>query len=175
MIFAYHADLSNASHFAKQSKLKGLGSVQYPNGYWRQWGGLARGWPAKDRWNGEPSIELDRFDKVSQGEPVWLMGYSDGAEMASYIATRRSEQVLGVVSYAGRMRYPVMTFKKFPVLILWNKNDKRQKWDAAVHVEETYDAMGHNVVSLVVGNDWTHWGGWDPYANLIIEEWMKNV
>jgi len=140
--------------------------IVFPVGRW------FRAWRDKDRGK-RPSRELAAFDVLTHGRKVILAGYSDGAGLANYLTTYRSEQVIAVVSYAGRLqRGKFDTTRKCPVLDLWNGRDGRI--DSAQHLGmvAAYEMHGHKVQTEKLNNRKWHWGGWDAAANLKIQRFI---
>ncbi len=128
LMICYHPDFGSGRGFRRRSRLSEVAIEMsllnghdvlplFPDGSWLWW--VARGWRDIDTEYGGESEDLRAFDRVSAGRMVLLLGYSDGASMANYIATYRSEQVIAVVSYAGRLQrapWSIDTPHKFPVL-----------------------------------------------------------
>lgn len=177
LLMAFHPDFGNGRSFAKRSELQRVASdlgmeFSAPSGDW-VWG-VARGWHDVDDAAGRPSDEVAKFYRLSEGRQVVLCGYSDGASVANYLATYRSEQVIAVVSYAGRLqRTAIDTARKFPILDVWNERDRRRDSRQRNAMAALYESHGHRVTRIVLPNGKTHWSGWDPAANDRVAKFIR--
>lgn len=172
LLIAYYPDFGRFFSFRKQSKLdevaESLGmDYLFPTGGW------FRAWRDRDL-RGQPSFELADFDMMARGRKVVLAGYSDGAGLANYLASYRSEQVIAVVSYAGRLqRDSIETSHKFPVLDLWNEKDDRCCSAQHLHMQAMYEGQQHELKPEVIFNKRGHYRGWDSDANGSVVDFLR--
>ena len=179
MIFlGYHPDFGNNKSFARRTQLQQLARkfdsvAAFPQG---------RFWPPsfQDRDNRNRSeYELNRFDEITKGKEVVLTGYSRGASVANRIAVKRSDQVICLITYEGRLAVELsrwQTTRKFPVLALSNQRSKRRRTFQYQHMVDSFEMNGHSVFQLILQNRKTHWHGWHrASANHRIEDFVKHT
>lgn len=174
LLICYHPDFGRFYNFPKQTRLDSVAEsldmdIVFPTGRW------FRAWADKDR-RGKPSHELSDFDAMTRNRQVVLAGYSDGAGLANYLASYRSEQVLAVISYAGRLQRPVIkTVHKYPVLDVWNQHDPKRTSRQHQHMETEYKIQRHYVEPVHLQNGWSHWGGWDAIVNERVLAFLRDA
>lgn len=174
LLICYHPDFGRFYNFQRQTKLDsvagnlGMDAV-FPLGGW------FKAWRDKDV-RGKPSYELADFDALTRHRQVILCGYSDGAGLANYLASYRSERVIAVVSYAGRMqRSRISTSHKYPVLDIWNERDRRLNSTHHHRMVAEYRMHSHPISRVVLPNGKNHFHGWDAEVNPTVEKFIRSA
>ena len=176
MLIAYHPDLSNGcmpygSRFRKRSNIDWIAqelnvtSVHFPDGPGKKW----NSWGTSDDDFGQR--QLDWFDDYTQGEQCIQIGYSRGGMAAAFLASHRSSKTVALACYAAiLMRTRFSTSRKFPVVEIWNKRDKRRRHS---NIYDAFKRRGH-MCDRFYSSRGGHWSNWQPEVNKRIVDHFNN-